>query len=909
MKPSDKPEYHFRPSTCPASSLPVLSIEEFTEYEFTGGFRSTLKKIGDNIVYVKIIGNSAYFDDDVYRTFYDKFLKAAQVKEPHIQIRDMEEQTGEIPMKQIIKNTNYNIANQHRLSGVVFIGISKWLKLLVRTGKKFFPHSTKYVTVRNYEEAIIAAVQINNKQTPSDHLNLQLNNVVFKKEWEYLNPKSGFKARLGVIPHKLLFITTEGNASELADMNEYLNLTEQVIKIMQFRDDNYYVIVDISNLTEGLALNNKLFFANKLRQIEKENQFNPRNTILCGASLFYRTSFRLFAPFLKQRFIFAENVAQAFQIFNQRNTKALKRKSPHKSISIKQKNIDEIIDYCGSMIWDHQLNLPLHNDIVSESNPLKSVVESLEIVKNDIAGIISNYLAILGDINCGIVVSDAITKEILFVNNAALNILHVSREEIMGGNCFSFLCRGNTMHCNNTHSCKPNHVDELVINRNTFSEKHISLTMSVNIFENKTCYIHSFNDITDIKKGQLEIEGHMQELRKSKEMLLKMMKEAEDANLKMRQSEQNLSALFASMTEMVVMHELVFDEKGNPVNYRITDCNNAFSDITGIPKTDAIGKLATQVYQADEPPFLDIYSQVAITGKPCEYSTYYAPLDKHFAISIVSPGKNKFATITNDISDAKQIQELITAKNKELENYLYVASHDLRTPLINIHGFSQRLHSLMQTIRKHLPDVADPSHEKAEVVKIMDEKIPRTLEFIDTNVDKMDKLINGLLQISRTGSMAMKIQQIDMNKLMASIIAANEFQIQQLNARIDADDLTPCFGDENLINQLFSNLIGNALKYSDPARSPIIEIHAQKHFKKVIYSLKDNGKGISERNISRIWDVFFRAHPDIETEGEGIGLSIVKRIADKHNGKVWASSIEGEGSTFYVELLNIDFGE
>jgi signal transduction histidine kinase len=908
MNLSEKHEYHLHHSTCPATSLSVVSIDEFTEYEFTGGFKSTLKKIGDNIVYLEIIGNFAYYNDEVYRSFYDRFLEAAQVKEPHIQIRDLLKQTGEIPIKQIIKNINYNIANQHRIAGVVFIGVTKWLKLLINSGAKFFPHSTKYITAADYLEALLAAQELNNNKTHSDHLNFQLDHVIFQDEWEYHNPTTGFIARLGVIPHKLLYITTEGNATELKDLNQYLSLIDRVVKTMQFRKDNYYVIVDISNLKEGIPLNNKFFFANKLRQIEKENQFFPRHTILCGANFFYRTSFKLFTTFLKQRFVFADHTEQAFQKFNTLSQNTVLKIKKKKPVTINQQNIDEIIDLCGSMIWDHELNIP-NNSIVSENNPLKPIGESLEVVKNDIAGLVSNYLAILGDINCGIVVSDTVTKEILFVNNAALKILNISREKILGGKCFNFLCMGTSMHCSNTHSCKPNHVEEFVIDADTPSEKYISLTMSENFFENKSCYIHSFNDITDIKKGQLENEKHLKELQKSKEMLLKMMKEAEDANRKMRQSEENLSTLFASMTEMVVMHELVLDEKGNPINYIITDCNKAFTDITGIARMDAIGKLATQVFKVNEAPFLEIYSQVAITGQPYEYTIYYPPLDKHLAISAVSPGKNKFATVTNDITGVKQVQELITAKNKELENYLYVASHDLRTPLINIHGFSQRLHALMQTVKGHISEIPDPTPKKAEMLNIMDEKIPRTLGFIDTNVDKMDKLINGLLQISRTGSMAMKIREININNLLALIIEANEFQIQQLKASISADNLAPCYGDENLLNQLFSNLIGNALKYYHPDRSPVIEIHSQKHFNKVTYSIKDNGRGISERNLLRIWDVFFRANPDEKLKGEGIGLSIVKRIADKHKGKVWASSTEGEGSTFYVELQCVEFSE
>lgn len=172
-------------------------------------------------------------------------------------------------------------------------------------------------------------------------------------------------------------------------------------------------------------------------------------------------------------------------------------------------------------------------------------------------------------------------------------------------------------------------------------------------------------------------------------------KQAEEA---LMESEEKLSTLFKSMTEMVVLHQLIFDSKGNSINYRIFECNEAFTEITGIKREDAIGKLATEVYKTETAPYLKEFSKIAITGTRFEYTTYFAPMDKHFAISVVSPKKNQFATVTTDITAIKQIEEVITAKNKELENYLYVASLDLRSPLVNIQGFSQRLRKQTESI-------------------------------------------------------------------------------------------------------------------------------------------------------------------------------------------------------------------
>lgn len=378
---------------------------------------------------------------------------------------------------------------------------------------------------------------------------------------------------------------------------------------------------------------------------------------------------------------------------------------------------------------------------------------------------------------------------------------------------------------------------------------------------------------------------------------------------KLKEGEKKLSTLFDAMTEMVVIHELVFDADGNPRDYRIIDCNKAYTEITGIKKEDAIGKLGTEVYQSATPPYFEEFSKVAITGEPFEYTTYYAPMDKHFIISVVCPGHNKFATITTDITAVQQIQEAIREKNKELENYLYVASHDLRTPLVNIHGFSQRFQKHVESISSCIEACNIDLDKKDAVKKITSEEIPRTLNFIFSNVAKMDGLINGLLQISRTGRIKMTIKRVDMGQLFKSIASNVSFQLSEISATVNIEEIPDCYGDSAQLNQLFSNIVNNAIKYRDKHRPLVINISAKARYNKVVYCVKDTGMGIAPRHLKRIWDVFYRVGSSVDVTGEGLGLSIAKRIADKHKGKIWVESEEGAGSSFFVELLNSEFSE
>ncbi len=242
-----------------------------------------------------------------------------------------------------------------------------------------------------------------------------------------------------------------------------------------------------------------------------------------------------------------------------------------------------------------------------------------------------------------------------------------------------------------------------------------------------------------------------------------------------------------------------------------------------------------------------------------------------------------------------------------MESYLYATSHDLRSPLVNIQGFSQRLQKQTDAIKKMLSEYPPEPEIKQKIEKITNQGIPNSLDFILTNVSKMDTLINGLLKISRTGRVKMAIQKINMNNMMKKIIGTFHFQIEEAGADFVVENLPDCYGDANLLNQLFSNIIGNSLKYRDKSRQLIVTIAALTRYNKVIYSIQDTGVGIARRHLKKIWDVFYRVDSQVPETGEGIGLSIVKRIADKHKGIVRVESEESRGSVFYIELPRNEF--
>lgn len=289
-------------------------------------------------------------------------------------------------------------------------------------------------------------------------------------------------------------------------------------------------------------------------------------------------------------------------------------------------------------------------------------------------------------------------------------------------------------------------------------------------------------------------------------------------------------------------------------------------------------------------------------GKRKWYSTTKVPLRDSQGKIVGIVGISRDITVRNFIEkDRVRLMQKLALKNEELESILYVTSHDLRSPLVNIQGFSNELARscdlIISALKKQLK-AADVSEEVRNALK---KDIPQALNFIVTSANKMDTLLNGLLRLSRLGQAALNIEPLDMNAMLADVTKNIEFQTKKAGAKINVEKLPPCHGDASQINQIFSNILDNALKYLDETRPGVINISAEIDNGRCIYRVEDNGLGIAPEKQNKIFEIFHRLEPD-KTSGEGLGLTIVRRILDRHNGKVWVESELGKGSKFFVSL-------
>ena len=239
--------------------------------------------------------------------------------------------------------------------------------------------------------------------------------------------------------------------------------------------------------------------------------------------------------------------------------------------------------------------------------------------------------------------------------------------------------------------------------------------------------------------------------------------------------------------------------------------------------------------------------------------------------------------ITERKDSEQQMLQLTTdlkRSNQELEQFAYVASHDLQEPLRAVTSYTQLLAQRYQGN--------------------LDAKADKYINHIVDGASRMQQLINDLLAYSRLGTRAQEFQVADCNAAVAQSLCNLEIAIAETKAIITYESLPTVMADEFQLVQLFQNLIGNAIKFCQDV--PIIHISAIIQDNEWLFSVRDNGIGIDSEYADRIFVIFGRLHSRREYLGTGIGLAMCKRIVERHSGRIWVESQSGEGATFYFTI-------
>ena len=258
-----------------------------------------------------------------------------------------------------------------------------------------------------------------------------------------------------------------------------------------------------------------------------------------------------------------------------------------------------------------------------------------------------------------------------------------------------------------------------------------------------------------------------------------------------------------------------------------------------------------------------------------------------------------------DIAVQARTAEL-TLANEEIQRFAYIVSHDLRAPLLNIIGFTSELEAATGTLNGFVHAQAQQGALAVPeaVRQASEEDLPEAIRFIQTSTAKMDRLINAILRLSREGRRVLVPEPLDMEVLLRAAIDTVRHQAEAVAAEISLGRVPAIVSDRIAVDQVFSNLIDNALKYRSDGRPARIVVEGRGEGGSVVITVSDNGRGIAARDLERVFELFRRAGTQ-DRPGEGIGLAHVKALVRRLGGTIECESRLGEGSVFAVRLPRV----
>ena len=345
------------------------------------------------------------------------------------------------------------------------------------------------------------------------------------------------------------------------------------------------------------------------------------------------------------------------------------------------------------------------------------------------------------------------------------------------------------------------------------------------------------------------------------------------------------------------LHEMVFNEKGEPIDYVFLEVNPIWEKVVGIKAGNVIGKRILEIMPNIEQNWIDRYGRIVLTGISEEFVDYNAGTQKYYNVFAYKHEGNKFAVVFNDITDKKQFeQELIVAKEKAEESdrlktaFLHNMSHEIRTPLNAISGFTGLLND---------PDITE-------------EEMNSYIQIIQNSSSQLISIVSDILTISslETKQEPISISNVCINELFAELQAIFIQQAKNKNISLIVEqqldnEQSTIYTDRTKLTQILSNLLSNALKFTTGG---LIEfgynLKTSVEPFEIEFYVKDSGIGINPEFHTKIFERFRQANKSINKiyGGTGLGLAISKAFVELLGGKIWVKSELEKGATFYFTL-------
>ncbi|MBF0420332.1 MAG: sensor histidine kinase [Magnetococcales bacterium] len=267
--------------------------------------------------------------------------------------------------------------------------------------------------------------------------------------------------------------------------------------------------------------------------------------------------------------------------------------------------------------------------------------------------------------------------------------------------------------------------------------------------------------------------------------------------------------------------------------------------------------------------------------------------------------QSSLGDVKREMLEHKRTALELSQANDELKNFAYIVSHDLRSPMLSIQGFTEELqldlNELEQLITVGMADDSDALPDN--VAALLRSRIPEDMRFIRSSIDKMDRLVQAVLKISRLGRKVLQYETVDLGALVANNVASLGFGIKESAITVQVDPLPQVITDRDAMDQIIGNLLSNAIKYLDPIRPGVVRIFGEYHAldQGVTLVIEDNGRGMAEADIPKIFTMFQRVGRQ-DTSGDGIGLSCARTLVRRLGGTIGCQSTLGAGTTFRIAI-------
>jgi len=369
--------------------------------------------------------------------------------------------------------------------------------------------------------------------------------------------------------------------------------------------------------------------------------------------------------------------------------------------------------------------------------------------------------------------------------------------------------------------------------------------------------------------------------------------ELQTLNQTLQKNEQRYRSLYTSISEGVALHEIIYDESDQAVDYRVIDVNPAFESILGMERNDVIGAKASEIYGTGEAPYLEIYAEVADSSEPVTFETIFERVGRSFRVTAFSPEKGRFATLFADITERRRLEEQAKQHQAELAHV-----SRLSTVAAMASGLAHELNQPLCAISTH----ASACINGLRSGPFKREDVAEDLQMITRQSQRAGKVIQQIRRFLK--KRPPELTPVDMNGLVQTCLDLTSRQFDENGMSVISelsDELPTVLGDPIQLEQVILNLVQNAIDamIDVPSAQRQLTVRTKMQSHSVLEVIvRDSGTGICEDIFEKMFDPFSTT----KDEGLGVGLSISRSIIESHRGRILAASNEGQGSTFVVEL-------